>query len=79
MRPLLDANLSPRVAKLLRADGVDAAHVRERAMQRAGDRQIAKFARLTVASWSRKTPTWRRCLPTPAPTGFLCTPFYSAD
>lgn len=44
MRLLLDANLSPRVAGLLRASGFDAVHVRDRAMQRAPDPAILERA-----------------------------------
>lgn len=44
MRLLLDANLSPRVAELLRASGLNALHVRERSMQHAEDARILDLA-----------------------------------
>jgi predicted nuclease of predicted toxin-antitoxin system len=37
VRLLLDANLSPRVARLLRAEGFDAVHLRELDLQREAD------------------------------------------
>lgn len=44
MRLLLDANLSPRVTDLLRAEGLDVVHVRERGMQRAPDPDVLALA-----------------------------------
>lgn len=44
MRLLLDANLSWRVAELLRGEGFEAVHVRERAMQHAEDARIRDLA-----------------------------------
>ena len=40
MRFLVDANLSPRVAEWLRAQGHDAAHVFEAGLNEAGDHRI---------------------------------------
>ena len=40
MRFLVDANLSPRVAKWLRERGHDAVHVFDLALDQAGDREI---------------------------------------
>lgn len=45
MRFLLDSNLSPRVALLLRVAGLDAQHVRDHGLQRAADAVILEFAR----------------------------------
>lgn len=44
MRLLLDANLSPRVARLLRAEGFDAVHLRELGMQREADPVVLQTA-----------------------------------
>lgn len=44
MRLLIDANLSGRVAELLRAEGYDAVHVRERSLMDADDETILAFA-----------------------------------
>ena len=46
MRFLLDANLSPRVAGLLRAGGLDADHVRDHGLQAESDDMILTFARV---------------------------------
>ncbi|MGH3721563.1 MAG: DUF5615 family PIN-like protein [Pseudonocardiaceae bacterium] len=45
MKFLLDSNLSPRVALLLRVAGLDAQHVRDHGLQRAADTVILEFAR----------------------------------
>lgn len=45
MRFLLDSNLSPRVALLLRAGGLDAEHVRDHGLQAEPDEVILEFAR----------------------------------
>ena len=45
MRFLADAGISPRTVEFLRRAGHDAVHVRELALQRAGDRQVAERAR----------------------------------
>ena len=45
MKLLLDANLSPRVAHILRDKALDAIHVRDHGLQRATDAQILRFAR----------------------------------
>lgn len=44
MKYLLDANLSHRVADLLRSAGLDATHVREYDLHRADDEEIVRFA-----------------------------------
>lgn len=44
MRLLLDANLSHRIADLLRARGFDATHVRDHGLQHADDEVIFDFA-----------------------------------
>ena len=46
MKLLLDSNLSPRVAQLLREADLDAAHVRDHDLQHATDAVILEFARL---------------------------------
>jgi len=45
MRFLADAGISPKTVDFLRRAGHDAVHVRELAMQRAGDRAIVDRAR----------------------------------
>lgn len=45
MRFLVDANLSHRVARLLREAGLDATHVRDHEMQHAADVMIMGYAR----------------------------------
>lgn len=67
MRLLVDANLSPRVAELLRADGHDAVHVRERGLQRAEDPEVADLAvteERVLVSEDTDSP---RCWLTPEP------------
>jgi predicted nuclease of predicted toxin-antitoxin system len=44
LRLLLDANLSPRVARLLTASGVEAGHVRDYGLRHAEDDEILAFA-----------------------------------
>jgi predicted nuclease of predicted toxin-antitoxin system len=41
---LLDENVSPKVAEILRGDGVDAAHVRDRALLEADDATVLERA-----------------------------------
>lgn len=45
MRFLADAGISSKTVAFLRRNGHDAVHVRELAMQRAGDREVADRAR----------------------------------
>ena len=45
MRFLADAGISPRTIDFLRLHGHDAMHVRERALQRAPDRELVRIAR----------------------------------
>jgi predicted nuclease of predicted toxin-antitoxin system len=45
VRFLLDSNLSPRVAALLRAGGLDAEHVRDHGLQAEPEEVILAFAR----------------------------------
>ena len=44
MKFLLDANLSPRLARLLDEQGIESSHVREHGLQRAADESIFDFA-----------------------------------
>ena len=44
LRLLIDAALSPRLAELLRAEGIDTVHVRELGMARALDSEILRLA-----------------------------------
>ena len=46
MRFLADAGISPKTVEFLRRGGHDVLHVRELAMQRATDRQVADKARV---------------------------------
>ena len=44
MRFLADAGISPRTVEFLRRDGHEVAHVRERGLQRAPDRELVRVA-----------------------------------
>lgn len=44
MKPLVDENLSPRVARLLRDGGLDATHVLDHDLGGASDVDVAAFA-----------------------------------
>jgi predicted nuclease of predicted toxin-antitoxin system len=44
MRFLADAGISPKTVEFLRSRGHDAVHVRERALQRASDRELVRLA-----------------------------------
>ena len=67
MRLLVDANLSSRVAELLRGDGHDAVHVRERGLQRAEDPEVAGVAVAEERALISEDTDFARCWLTPRP------------